>query len=187
MYKNLRDHIEKTVKLTDEEFAFVQSHFFPKAYKKHQFLVQVGELVPYNYYLVSGLTKLVYTDENAKQHILAFAMEDWWDNDFQAYYTRTKAMLSLECLEDTSVLCLSLESYRALQAGLPKMAHFFLEMAIRGFLSSQRRILSLLTTNAQERFEQLIKQHPTLLQRVSKTQLAAYLGVSREVLSRMSS
>jgi len=186
MYKKLRDHIEKIVPLTDEEFDFVSSLFIAKRYKKHQFLVQPGELVPYNYYVVSGLTKLVYTDESAKEHILAFAMEDWWDNDFQAYYTQTRATLSLECIEDTEVLCLSLENYRALCAGLPKIEHFFLEKVTLGFLSAQRRILSLLTTNAKERYEQLIKQHPSLLQRVPKTQLAAYLGVSRETLSRLS-
>ena len=185
-YKKLRDHIEKIVPLTDEEFEFVSSHFIVKRYKKHQFLVQPGEMVPYNYYVVSGLTKLVYTDESAKAHILAFAMEDWWDNDFQAYYTQTRATLSLECIEDTEVLCLSLENYRALCAGLPKIEHFFLEKVTLGFLAAQRRILSLLTTSAKERYEQLIKQHPSLLQRVPKTQLAAYLGVSRETLSRFS-
>lgn len=185
MYNQLRNHIEKIVQLTDDEFTFVSSHFTLKHFKKHQFLVQEGEFVPYNYYIVSGLTKLVYIDESAKQHILAFAMEDWWDNDFQAYYTQTKATLSLECLEDTVVLCLSLDDYRTLCAGLPKLEHFFLEKVTRGFLAAQRRILSLLTTNVQERYEQLIRQHPALLQRVSKTQLAAYLGVSREALSRI--
>jgi CRP-like cAMP-binding protein len=187
MYQQLRKHIEKIVPLTDEEFKFVSQHFVAKHFKKHQFLVQEGEKVPYNYYVVSGLTKLVYTDNSAKQHILAFAMEDWWDNDFLAYYTNTKATLSLECIEDTSVLCLSLENYHALCAGLPKIEHFFLEKVTYGFLAAQRRILSLLTSNASDRFEQLIKQHPSLLQRVPKTQLAAYLGVSRETLSRLGS
>jgi CRP-like cAMP-binding protein len=185
MYNQLRDHIEKIVQLTDEEFQFVSSHFTLKRFKKHQFLVQVGEAVPYNYYIVSGLTKLVFTDDSGKQHILAFAMEDWWDNDFHAYYTQTKATLSLECLEDTVVFCLSFDDYRKLRAGLPKIEQFFLEKVTRGFLAAQRRILSLLTTNVQERYEQLMQQHPALLQRVPKTQLAAYLGVSREALSRI--
>jgi CRP-like cAMP-binding protein len=130
---------------------------------------------------------LVYTDDSAKQHILAFAMEDWWDNDFQAYYTNTRATLSLECLENTTVLCLSLDNYHALCAGLPKIEHFFLEKVTLGFLAAQRRILSLLTSNAATRYEQLIKLYPSLLQRVPKTQLAAYLGVSRETLSRLGS
>ncbi|WP_432711875.1 Crp/Fnr family transcriptional regulator [Pedobacter sp.] len=186
MYQQLRSHIEKIVPLTDEEFEFVSSLFSAKHYKKHQFLVQQGEMVPFNYYVVSGLTKLVYTADDGKQHILAFAMQDWWDNDFQAYYTQTTATLSLECLEDTVVLCLSLANYRTLCTGLPKIEHFFLEKVTLGFLSAQRRILSLLTASAKERYEQLIKQHPSLLQRVPKTQLAAYLGVSRETLSRLS-
>ncbi len=185
MHKNLREHIEKVILLTDDEFEFVSKHFVAKSYKKHQFLVQKGEMVPYNFYVVSGLTKLVYTDKSAKQHILAFAMQDWWDNDFQAYYSQTKATLSLECIEDTEVLCLSLDNYHAICAGLPKIERFFLEKVTLGFLAAQRRILSLLTSSAQERYEQLIKQHPSLLLRVPKTQLAAYLGVSRETLSRL--
>lgn len=186
MHQNLRRNIEKVVPLSDEEFEFISRHFIVKTFKKHQFLVQPGEKVRYNYYVISGLLKLVYTDANLKEHILAFAMEDWWDSDFHAYYTQTEATLSLECLEDTVVLCLSLENYRALLADMPKMEHFILERVTLGFLAGQRRILSLLTTSAKERYEHLAKQYPALLQRVPKTQLAAYLGVSRETLSRLS-
>jgi CRP-like cAMP-binding protein len=186
MHQKLRQHIEKVMPLTEEEFTFVEKHFVYKKFKKHQFMVQAGELVPYNYFLLSGLTKLVYTDEETeKQHILAFAMEDWWDNDFQAYYTRTKASLSMECLEDTEALCLSLDDYHALCTDLPKIKHFFLEKAMGGFLAGQRRILSLMTFSAQQRYEQFVLQYPSLLQRLPKTQLAAYLGVSRETLSRL--
>ena len=84
MHENLRRHIEKIVPLTDEEFEVISKHFSVKTFKKHQFLVQAGEKVPYNYYVISGLLKLVYTDDSLKEHILAFAMEDWWDSDFQA-------------------------------------------------------------------------------------------------------
>jgi CRP-like cAMP-binding protein len=186
MHQNLRKHIETVVSLTDEEFEVISRHFIVKTFKKHQFLVQPGEMVRYHYYVISGLLKLVYTDANMKQHVLAFAMEDWWDSDFHAYYTQTEATLSLECLEDTEVLCLSLDNYYALRAAMPKMEHFILEKLTLGYLAGQRRILSLLTTSAKERYEHLAKQYPALLQRVPKTQLAAYLGVSRETLSRLS-
>ena len=137
------------------------------------------------YFVLSGLLKLVYTEDTGKQHIVSFATEDWWESDFGAFYTRTKATLSLDCLEDTVVLCLSLGDYQKLCAGLPKMAHFFLEKSILGSVASQQRILSLLTTQAKERYERLLKQHPALVQRVPKTLLASYLGVSRETLSRL--
>lgn len=187
MKADLRAHIEKIIPLTDDEFDFVISHFDTKKFKKHQFLIQKDEPVKYSYFVISGLLKLVFTDEAGKDHIVSFAMEDWWESDFYAYYTQTKATMSLECLEDTEVLCCTLEDYKKLCDGLQKMERFFLEKATFGFLGSQRRIISWLTSNSKERYEQLLKQYPTLFQRVSKSLIASYLGVSRETLSRLSS
>ena len=96
MQQQLRDHLGKIVPLTEEEFAWVLAHFTSRRFKKYQFLVQEGELVPYFYFVVSGLLKLVYTDDSGKPHLISFAMEDWWESDFQAYYTQTPANLSLE-------------------------------------------------------------------------------------------
>lgn len=181
----LRQHIEQIVPLTDEEFSFIISHFSTRKVKKHFSLIQEGDSVNYSYFVVSGLLKLVYTDTNGKEHIMHFALEDWWVSDYQAYFTKSKATMSLQCLEDTEVLCLSLENSHKLCAGLHKMEHFFLQKANNGYLASQQRLLSLFTTSPKERYEQLLKQYPTLHTRVSKTLLASYLGVSRETLSRL--
>lgn len=186
MQQKLRTHLEEIVPLTDEEFAFVLAHFTVKNFKKHQFLIQEGELVKYSYFVLSGLLKLVHTDASGKEHIISFVLEDWWESDFQAYFAQTPATLSLECLEDASVFCLSLENYERLCTGLQKIEHFFLRKSIFGSVALQQRIVSLLTTSAKERYEQLLSKHPALLQRVPKTLLASYLGVSRETLSRFS-
>ncbi len=184
MRQKLREHIEKITPLSDDEFEFVQNHFTIKKFKKHQYLIQEGDTVKYAYLVISGLLKLVYTDNTGKQHIVSFAMEDWWESDYYAFYTQTVATMSLECLENTEVFCLSFEDYKKLCDGLQKMERFFLHKSNFGFLGAQRRIISLLTSDAKERYEQLVKQSPSLIQRVPKSLLAAYLGVSRETLSR---
>lgn len=186
MLDKLREHIEKVVPLTDDEFALVSTHFTVRRYKKHQFLIQEGDVVQYAYFVVSGLLKLVYTDASGKEHIVSFAMEDWWESDFGAYYTQTRATMSLDCIEDVSVICLPLDNYHQLCASLPKMARFFLTKSTLGHIGAQQRVLSLLTTTAKERYEQVLQRFPGLVQRVPKTLLAAYLGVSRETLSRLS-
>jgi len=186
MQAKLREHIEEIVSLTDDEFAFVLSHFSFRKVKKHQFLIQEGDPVNYSYFVASGLLKLSHTDANDKEHILHFAMEDWWVSDYKAYFNRTKATMSLDCLEDAGVFCLSLADSEKLFAGLPKMEHFFLKKSHFGYIASQQRVLSLLSTSAQERYEQLLIQYPSLIQRVNKSLLASYLGVSRETLSRLS-
>lgn len=186
MQEKLRAHFEKIVPLTDDEFAFVGAHFTLKRYKKRELLIEKGKSVSHCYFVVSGLLKLVYHDESGKEHIVAFAMEDWWESDFLAFYTRTTATMSLQCLEDTEVYCLSLEDYQKVCTGLQKMEHFFLIKANNGLIGLQRRILSFLTSNARERYDLLLERYPALLQRVPRTLIASYLGVSRETLSRLS-
>ncbi|WP_160715968.1 Crp/Fnr family transcriptional regulator [Chitinophaga solisilvae] len=185
MQEILRQHIEKIVPLTDDEFTFIAAHFSIRHAARGEFLFQQGERVKYSYFVVSGLLKLVYDDDSSKQHIASFAMEDWWESDYLAFYTQRNATMSLQCIEATDLFCLTLEDYRQLCAGLRKMEQFFLHKSNYGNIGAQQRILSFLTSNAKERYEQLLHRYPSLLQRVPKTQLAAYLGVSRETLSRL--
>ncbi|MEQ8478029.1 Crp/Fnr family transcriptional regulator [Fulvivirga sp.] len=185
MESQLRAHIEKTISLTDQEFDHVLSLFELNHFKKKEVLFEAGQKVEHSYYIVSGLLKLVFTDKDVNEHIVSFAMEDWWESDFQAFFMETKASMSLTCLEDTSVYCITLDNYWKLCDSVPKLERFLLKKSNMGFIGAQQRILSLLTTNAKERYEQLINQNPELLQSVSKTQLASYLGVSRETLSRI--
>lgn len=186
MLVTLKNHIEKIISITDQEFEFIASLFTQKAYKKGQFIFQEGEYLSKHYFICRGLLKLVYIDSDAREHIVGFAMEDWWESDFEAFYLQQKTTMSLICLEDTDVLYITYENYKKLCSTLPKIEHFFLEKAYFGFIAAQKRILSSLTSNTQERYFQLLEQYPALAQRVPKSQLAAYLGVSRETLSRLS-
>lgn len=186
MFETLKIHIEKIISLTDEEFEFIASMFVLKSYKKGQFLFQEGEYLSRHFFVGKGLLKLIYTDSDAREHIVGFAMEDWWESDFEAFYLQQKTSMSLICLEDTQVLYITYENYIKLCDTLPKIERFFLEKAYFGFIAAQKRILSTLISDTKERYVQLIEKHPTLVQRVPKSQLAAYLGVSRETLSRLS-
>lgn len=186
MSEILRQQIEKITPLTDKEFDYILSHFTTKKLKKHQFLIQESDLVQNDYFVIKGLLRAYYINEEGKEHIMQFAMEDWWITDYQAYFNETKASLNIDCIETTEVLCLSLYNREKLCADMHKIEHFFRKKSNSGYVALQRRILSLLNSNAKERYEQLLQQYPTLFQRVPKTLIASYLGVSRETLSRFS-
>jgi CRP-like cAMP-binding protein len=181
----LRQHLEKIVALTDAEFELAWSHFSVRRLKRHQYVVQAGEAVSQDFFVGRGLLRAYFTDEAGKEHIVQLAPEDWWITDYQAYFLRTPATLSVDCLEASELLCLSLDQREQLCARLPAVERFFRKKSNLGYVALQRRILSLLTSSAKQRYEQLLQQHPQLVQRVPKTILAAYLGVSRETLSRL--
>lgn len=182
-----RQQIEKITPLTDEEFDQILSYFTIKKLKKHQFLVQEGDFSPNDHFVLKGLLKSYYINVEGKERIMQFAMEDWWITDYQAYFNETKAELNIDCIEDSEVLCLSAINREKLCADVQKMEHFFRKKSNSGYVALQRRILSLLNSNAKERYEQFVQQYPILFQKVPKTLIASYLGVSRETLSRLSS
>lgn len=185
MEKLFRAHLEKIITLTDEEFEYIKSHFSVMNFKRRDFLIRKGEKVTYVFWVISGLLKLNYVDDADKNHVVAFAMEDWWEGDYYAFFNQSSATMSLQALEDTQVLCMTLDSYNTLCREFHKMACFFLEKANKGHISSQQRILELISTNAKERYDKLLNRYPVLFQRVSHTLIASYLGVTRETLSRL--
>ncbi|WCT12955.1 Crp/Fnr family transcriptional regulator [Mucilaginibacter jinjuensis] len=182
----LRNQIEKIVKLTDEEFQFVLSHFSTKTFRKHQYVLQAGNPAPNDHFVVKGLLKSFYLDETGKTHILQFAMEDWWISDPQAYHNALTATLNIDCLEDTQVYIISLDNREKLCAESRKMEYFFRKKTQAGYIALQKRIQSLMTLSAKERYDQFIQLYPQLSQRLPKSLIASYLGISRETLSRMS-
>jgi CRP/FNR family transcriptional regulator, cyclic AMP receptor protein len=182
----LKQHLEEIIStLAEEEFEYILGHYIPLKRKKHQFIVQAGDYVQNDHFVVKGCLKAYLIDEDGKEHIIQFAMENWWITDYYAYINKTKATFFIECIEDCELLAISKENKDKLCAEMHKIEHFSHKKTQQGYLALQKRILSLLRNSAQERYAQLLEQYPQLSQRVPKKMIASYLGVSREILSRL--
>ncbi len=72
MKQKLKEHIEKIIPITGDEFSVILSYFSFENYNKKDLLIQQGMYVNRCYFVVSGLLKLVYNDEDGKQHFLGY-------------------------------------------------------------------------------------------------------------------
>ena len=187
MNRILRQQIEKIIQLNDTEFEYVMAHFATKKFKKNQFVVQEGQAVENDFFILSGCLKSYSTDANGKEHIIQFGMQDWWITDYQAYYNQTTATVNIDCIEDSELLCLSYINREKLCAEMHKMEHFFRKKMNKRNVALQQRILSLLRSNAKERYDKFLEQYPQLFRKVPKQLIASYIGVTRETLSRFNS
>jgi CRP/FNR family transcriptional regulator, cyclic AMP receptor protein len=183
----LKIHINEIISLTDEEFDYVLSHFKAVNKHRHQYVVQEGELADKEFWVIKGCLKSYFFDDTGKEHILQFATENWWVTDYDAFLNRTKAKVSVDCLEDCELLYITYENREKLSKEMHQMESFWAKKTKMGYVALQNRILSLLKNTAKERYDLLFKQYPQLFQRVPKKMIAAYLGVSRETLSRLDS
>ena len=187
MSQLLKQQIEQYTPLSSEEFEYILSHFVAKKLKKHQFLVQENDIVNNDYFVINGCLKGYHLDNQGKEYILQFALQNWWITDFQAYFNQTKATINIDCIEDSELLCLSLINREKLCSEMHKIEHFFRKKSNAGYVALQQRILTMLNNNPKERYEKLLHQNPILFQKVPKKLIASYLGVSRETLSRFNS
>ncbi|SHH77161.1 cAMP-binding domain of CRP or a regulatory subunit of cAMP-dependent protein kinases [Chryseolinea serpens] len=181
----LKTHIAKTALLTDEQFDYFFSHFKRQSFHKGQVIISKGDMVDHEYFVVSGCLKSFFINDEQKMFILQFAMSTWWTTDFNALYNQTKATINLDCITDAEVLSLSNADREKVCKELHNVEHFFRWRTNRGFLATQKRLLSVMNNNVKERYEELLKQYPELYNIVPKNLIAAYLGVSRETLSRL--
>jgi hypothetical protein len=117
--------------------------------------------------------------------ILQFAMPTWWASDYGALYGGEKATVNLDCITDADVLCLLSEDRERLCKEIYQLEYFFRWRSNKGYVAQQKRLLSLMNNNTKRRYEELMSMYPQLYNMVPKQLIAAYLGVSRETLSRL--
>jgi len=180
-----RSYLAKTVALSEEQFEYVFSHFTPQHFKKGQTIISAGDRVTHEYFVTEGCLKTFYINEDLKLFILQFSMPTWWASDFEALYSGEKANIGLDCITDAEVLVLSNEDRENLCREIHEMEHFFRWRTNKGYVALQKRLLSFMNNDTKHRYEELLALYPQLYNLVPKHLIAAYLGVSRETLSRL--
>lgn len=180
-----KEYISKTITLNDAEFDYFFSHFKPMSFKKGQTIIMAGENIDCEYFVISGFLKSFYINDSLKMYILQFAMPTWWASDYDALYSGSKAAINVDCITDAEVLCLSSKDREKLCSEIHQIEYFFRWRTNKGYVAAQKRLLSFMNNDVKHRYEDLMKQYPALYNNVPKHLIAAYLGVSRETLSRL--
>ena len=157
----------------------------PQKFKKRAILIRPGDLVQSEFYVVSGCLQVVHTSENGDESILQFAIEDWWISEINSFENKVPSQVSIETLEETEMLMLSLESKTQLLETIPALDRMFRIMMQRHVHALKKRLLQNMSRNAMDRYQMFLEQYPTVVQRVPQYHIASYLGISQEFLSKL--
>ncbi len=183
----LLNHIANYVSLTENEQKLLLSKTETVDYKAKTILLNAGEICKYSYFVNSGLLRSFNINDNIVEHVLHFACEGWWIGDMYSLISQKPGNLFIEVLEDSEVVLLSKENQQLLYLEIPKLERFFRILTENSLVAHQERLMDNLSLSAEERFEKFCKRYPTLIQRVSQKQIASYIGVTPEFLSKMKS
>lgn len=185
MYAEILNHISNQISLTpseEEEFTGLLS---VERIPKGEYLVEPGAAVMSEYYVVKGCLKAFYLDEAGQEHIIQFAIEDWWITDFEAFFSGSAANLHVEAIEDSIVLGLDKTALDALYKRIPKFERFFRIKTTGAFVALRARVLSTLQKTGKQRYLEFCATYPKIEKRVPNYHIANYLGMKPESLSRI--
>ncbi len=183
----LLDYINKHVSLTLEEEGFLISKVTYRKYLKGQYIVQQGDVCKYECFVISGCTKTFFVDEEGQEHIVMFAIEDWWASDMGSFITQTPADFNVQCIENTEFIMFSYDDIEDLYSEIPKLERFFRLIIERAFVASQKRLVRNFSLSAKDRYLYFKNQYPKIEQRIPQYMIASYLGITKEFLSKIKS
>ncbi len=185
MFDLLFEKINEKVQLTAEEQDRCRQYYTIKNLKKRQFLLPEGEVCKYIAFVNKGALRRYTIGDKGDEHILQFAFEGWTVGDLYSFITGEPSTSSIDALEACELLLLSKQSQESLMNAIPNMQRFFYLNIQNAYVALQRRMTAAISLTADEKYLQLVKAYPHIVQRVPQHMIASYLGISPETLSRL--
>ena len=187
MYDRILKNISRFITLASEEKEYFTSLLKVKKLKKKQYLLQEGDIARHEYFVNKGCLRTYTIDEKGQEHVIQFAIEDWWIGDMYSFLTQTPAKYTIDALEDSEVFCLEKNALEELYVKIPKFEKFFRHLLQNAFISLQERVIGNLSQPADERYCTFITKYSDMEKRLPLKQIASYLGITPESLSRIRS
>ena len=178
-------NIGKYIDLQAEEAAFFVSLLKEKQVKRKEHLLREGEICFYSIFVNAGCLRSYTIDKNGSEHILQFAPSDYWITDVYSMLQKQPGELNIEALRDTEVLLLHIDDREKLMLKVPRFERFFRIHAENSLIIFCQRILENLSVPARDRYLLFCKRYPNLAEMLPQKQVAAYIGVTPEFLSKM--
>lgn len=185
MFAAFDKNITGSVSLLASELDLVHQLFQHKTCKKKTLLLNKGQVCNFEAYIIKGCVKKYYLDQNGDEVVLQFAVEDWWISDMVSFTEQIPSLLYIETMEETELLQINFQNKEQLFKQVPQLERVFRLLVQRAYSVLENRFLTGIAASAEERYLNFIKKYPMLSQRVPQYQIASYLGITPEALSRI--
>lgn len=183
----LLDYFDRLIPLDKEERQLAKQRFHYRLYRKRHYVLQEGDICKHYTFVISGCLRMYKIDDQGNEHILKFAAENDWVTEINSFYNVATTSLNIDALENTEVLQITRDDLIELYKQAPKFDRIFRILTENGFCKLQQRHLQSISVSAEERYQSFVEIYPHLLNRIPQVQIAAFLGITPEFLSRLRS
>jgi len=187
---DIKDTYLKSVKtlcpnVTENELSQFVSKLTVKELKKKDLFLHSGKIQKEIGFITTGLVRSFFVNQNGDEINVGFYAEGDYVTHYPAFITQKPVRYSIQCLEPTTLVCLSYENMQWIYENLPGFERYGRLIAEEILKRQQARIESFIFETAEERYLDFIKYHPTIFNRISLSNLCSFLGIERQTLTRI--
>ncbi len=153
--------------------------------KRRQFILQENDVCKHYTFVAEGCFKKFQVDEKGTEHNLQFAAEGDWLMEIDSFYFEKPSRVYIEAIEPSVIFQINKPNLYHLFTNNPKFDRNFRVIVENRFVELENRVLQAISSTAEERYLSFIKHYPHLLSRLPNTQIASYLGITPEFLSKV--
>ncbi|WP_298481269.1 Crp/Fnr family transcriptional regulator [uncultured Maribacter sp.] len=181
---NFKIQIRKITNFSENECSMFIPHLNKKVLKKGEFLLREGQKVNEISFVEKGLLRFYYLSDG-KEINNHFFLENDYAVSYLDFLRNTPSRYYIQALEDCELLTFNSNSLQDAYNKSKNWERFGRIIAESVYATATNRFESFLFLSAKERYLQMIKDYPRFIQRIPLYQLASYLGIERESLSRI--
>lgn len=184
-FSNLRKHFAETDFFSNEDFENFISYLTPVTLKKKEFFARQGEHCRYLAFVNSGCLRAFYTDNKGDEFTLYFAFLNWWTGDKTSFYSGAPSRFSVQALEETEIFRSDKIKWEDALATIPAFEKWYRIKTRKSYEATQQKIIDTQTQSAEEKYLNLLRNDPEIVQRIPQHYIASYLGIKPQSLSRI--
>lgn len=178
-------YIKKWSTISDSEAEIILSSFEVFRIKKKKDLLVEGDICKYLYFIVKGCMRSFFIDSKGVEHIYQIRMDNNWISDLESFFSQEPSKFYIEALEDSQLLRITKEGLDELYNKIPNLERYFRILFQKAYVNALKRLNSTMWEPATTRYQEMLKEHPHMFQRVPLVYIASYLGITPESLSRI--
>lgn len=178
-------HFQHYLLLNEEEIRLIEGRVTQRNVKRRQMILQEGFGCKHYSFVVSGCFRMYGLDDKGYEHNIQFAAEGDWISDIGSFHSQKPSKLFIEAIEPAEIIQIEQQDLYFLYRNVPKLDRIFKVLIENKFVELQNRVLQTFSSTAQERYLSFLEQYPHLSNRLPNTQIASYLGITPEFLSKI--
>lgn len=178
-------HFQEYLPLTEDEIELLTSRVQTRKIKRRHMILQEGFVCKHYSFVVDGCLKMYGIDDKGFEHNIQFAAENDWIADIGSFHSQKPSKLFIEALEPAEIIQIEQSDLYFLYLNIPKLDRIFKVIIENKYVELQNRVLQTFSSTAEQRYLCFLEQYPHLSNRLPNTQIASYLGITPEFLSKV--